>query len=255
MWSKSVLFVVGMVLLLSTHVAGYLHRPSQLRSQYTSYRTTKSAPVRVSDDSYTQSKWPLLMSEEYHPAGGSYANNTEAALTLASDESVDLPLDPNLAPKVPEADDVVFANSSAWPCGDALDQRIAKLALPAVLNFVMYPLVGAADTFWVGRMKNALALAGQGAANQVKTKRIYSSQSSEVSTTIYVYFLCAFSPHDEQVFDSAYWVMSFLPSVMSPMVAKAHSSGDQEAVQQRIGEVFLICTILGQCNDFIASFR
>eukprot|EP01036_Dinobryon_divergens_P030210 gene30210-39416_t len=53
-----------------------------------------------------------------------------------------------------------------WNIGDALDKKILILALPAVLNNAILPLVGAADTFWVGRMKNALTLAGQGAANQ-----------------------------------------------------------------------------------------
>ena len=53
------------------------------------------------------------------------------------------------------------------PCGDELDKRIVTLAIPAVANFLILPLVGAVDTFWVGRMGNALSLAGQGAANQV----------------------------------------------------------------------------------------
>ena len=59
-------------------------------------------------------------------------------------------------------------NRLNWKVGDALDKRILILALPAaVLNNAILPLVGAADTIWVGRMKNALTLAGQGAANQV----------------------------------------------------------------------------------------
>lgn len=58
-------------------------------------------------------------------------------------------------------------NRLNWNIGDALDKRILILALPAVLNNAILPLVGAADTFWVGRMKNALTLAGQDAANQV----------------------------------------------------------------------------------------
>ena len=57
--------------------------------------------------------------------------------------------------------------SNTWPCGDELDKRILGLALPAMLNLAILPLVGAADTFWVGRMGDAQALAGQGAANQV----------------------------------------------------------------------------------------
>ena len=54
----------------------------------------------------------------------------------------------------------------AFPCGDALDKQIARLSGPAVLNFLVNPLVGAVDAFWVGRLKDPLALAGQAAANQ-----------------------------------------------------------------------------------------
>lgn len=95
----------------------------------------------------------------------------------------------------------------------ALDIRILTLALPALLNFAIVPLVGAVDTYWVGRMENALALAGQGAANQV--------------------------------FSSAFWIMSFLPSVVVPLVAKAAGSGDTEAVQARVGEAVFLGTIMG----------
>ena len=99
------------------------------------------------------------------------------------------------------------------PCGDELDKRIISLAVPAVANFMILPLVGAVDTFWVGRMGNALSLAGQGAANQV--------------------------------FQSSFWIISFLPSVVTPLVATAAGSGDLEAVRERIGEAFFLGTILG----------
>lgn len=99
------------------------------------------------------------------------------------------------------------------PCNDLLDKRIVKLALPAVVNFMILPLVGAVDTYWVGRMGNALSLAGQGAANQV--------------------------------FSSSFWIISFLPSVVTPLVAKAYASGDMEAVREKVGEALFLGTILG----------
>ena len=49
-----------------------------------------------------------------------------------------------------------------------LDKEIIKLWFPAVLNLMMIPLVGAVDVFWVGRLNDKLALAGMGAANQVR---------------------------------------------------------------------------------------
>ena len=101
----------------------------------------------------------------------------------------------------------------ALPCADALDKRIFTLALPAVVNFAILPLVGAVDTAWVGRMGDALTLAGQGAANQV--------------------------------FSSAFWIISFLPSVVTPLVAKAAGSGNMEEVRDRVGEAFFLGTLLG----------
>ena len=118
----------------------------------------------------------------------------------------------------PDVPNIVAATSSqqtiqVMPCGDALDKRIFTLALPAVVNFAILPLVGAVDTIFVGRMGNALTLAGQGAANQV--------------------------------FSSAFWIISFLPSVVTPLVAKAAGSGNMEEVRNRVGEAFFLGTLLG----------
>lgn len=67
-----------------------------------------------------------------------------------------------------------------WPCMDSLDKDLIKIALPVIGNYAINPLIGAVDLFWVNRMGNALAVAGQAAANQV--------------------------------FSSAFWFTSFLPS-------------------------------------------
>ena len=56
-----------------------------------------------------------------------------------------------------------------WPCGDALDKRIARIAVPAALNLAVVPICGIVDTFWVGKMNDPLVLAGASAANQVET--------------------------------------------------------------------------------------
>lgn len=102
---------------------------------------------------------------------------------------------------------------NSWPCGDALDKRIMTLALPAMLNLAIMPLVGAVDTFFVGRMGSALALAGQGAANQI--------------------------------FSSAFWIISFLPSVVTPLVARAAGENDQTQIQDRVGEAMFLASIMG----------
>jgi Na+-driven multidrug efflux pump len=119
----------------------------------------------------------------------------------------------NAATLIPEIEKAPKVSLQLLPCNDLLDKRIVKLALPAVVNFMILPLVGAVDTYWVGRMGNALSLAGQGAANQV--------------------------------FSSSFWIISFLPSVVTPLVAKAYASGDMEAVREKVGEALFLGTILG----------
>jgi putative MATE family efflux protein len=109
------------------------------------------------------------------------------------------------------------------PQGDSLDKRILALALPAIVNFAILPLVGAVDTAFVGQMGDALALAGQGAANQV--------------------------------FSSTFWIISFLPSVITPLVAQAVGSGNQEEVQDRVGEAMFLAVILGLIGSvFLGNF-
>mmetsp|Transcript_42942 Transcript_42942/g.48417 ORF Transcript_42942/g.48417 Transcript_42942/m.48417 type:complete len:562 (-) Transcript_42942:60-1745(-) len=89
-----------------------------------------------------------------------------------------------------------------WPCMDKMDKELIKISLPVIGNYAIGPLIGAVDLFWVNRMGDALAVAGQAAANQV--------------------------------FSSAFWFVSFLPSVTATLVAKQHAKGDKEATQDAI---------------------
>jgi hypothetical protein len=67
-----------------------------------------------------------------------------------------------------------------WPCMDELDKKLIKISLPVIANFAISPLVGAIDLVFINRLGDALAVAGQSAANQV--------------------------------FGSVFWLTSFLPS-------------------------------------------
>ena len=97
---------------------------------------------------------------------------------------------------------------SMWPQFDDLDKRMMKIALPCIANFAINPLIGAVDLFWVNRMSNALAVAGQAAANQV--------------------------------FSSAFWIVSFLPSVTATLVSKANAKGDEEEVQDAVSQALVV---------------
>jgi len=97
--------------------------------------------------------------------------------------------------------------------GDDLDKQILGTALPSMLNLAVVPIVNSVDTYWVGRLGSALALAGQAAANQA--------------------------------FFTLYFLIAFLPNITAPLVAKAVSAGDSEAAQSRVCESLFLSNVLG----------
>ena len=106
-----------------------------------------------------------------------------------------------------------------WPCYDELDKKLIKIALPCIANFAINPLVGAVDLFWINRMGNTLAVAGQAAANQI--------------------------------FSSAFWLTSFLPSVTATLVAKESAKGDQDGVQDSVCQAFIVGTAIAIVGSFL----
>jgi Na+-driven multidrug efflux pump len=111
----------------------------------------------------------------------------------------------------------------AWPCGDALDRKLIKIALPCIANFAINPLVGAVDLFWINRMGNTLAVAGQAAANQI--------------------------------FSSAFWLTSFLPSVTATLVAKEHAKGSEEGVQDAVSQALIVGTMVALFGSAVVLSR
>jgi putative MATE family efflux protein len=95
----------------------------------------------------------------------------------------------------------------------ALDRNIIGIALPSMANLAVIPVVGAVDTFWIGQMGDALALAGQGAANQ-----------------------CFFS---------LYFLIAFIPTITAPLVAKAAGAGDTDGACTRVCEALFLSNVLG----------
>jgi Na+-driven multidrug efflux pump len=109
------------------------------------------------------------------------------------------------------------------PRFDSLDRKILLISLPAILNFAINPLVGAIDLFWVGRMSSALALAGQAAANQV--------------------------------YSSAFWMISFLPSVTTPLIAKHYAAGDERRAQDTLRQALFLAALLGAAGSAFLLLR
>jgi len=107
------------------------------------------------------------------------------------------------------------------PWSDELDRRILRVLLPCSLSFLVVPLTNAVDAAWIGRMGDALALAGQGAANQV--------------------------------FSTAFFLISFLPTVMAPLVARAVGKKDEDDARARIGETLFLATFFGVLGTIALS--
>jgi putative MATE family efflux protein len=103
--------------------------------------------------------------------------------------------------------------------GDEADRQILSSSLPSMLNMAVVPLVNAVDTFWVGRLGIALALAGQAAANQA--------------------------------FFMFYFFVSVLPTITAPMVAKAVGSGDEEEAEKQVNQALFLSNFLGAIGTII----
>ncbi len=110
-----------------------------------------------------------------------------------------------------------------WPCMDKMDKELIEISLPVIGNYAIGPLIGAVDLFWVNRMGNALAVAGQAAANQV--------------------------------FSSAFWFVSFLPSVTATLVAKQHAKGDAEATQDAICQALFVGFFIAMIGTPLMFFK
>jgi multidrug resistance protein, MATE family len=151
--------------------------------------------------------------------GGSTGSTTTLLrVTVSGVSSMEAPMpesDSLLSISVVREDDHSLTASSAddktpriWPCFDALDNRLIRIALPVIANYAISPLIGAVDLFWVNRMGNALAVAGQAAANQV--------------------------------FNSIFWLTSFLPAVTATLIAKENKNGNKEGVQDAVCQALFV---------------
>lgn len=168
---------------------------------------------------------PLRYKISHSVQQGTPRRFTVNALTTHSDDNTlkndmtSSPPDHNATDSLDSLSSNVFGSGAAvvaiegslpgvWPCMDALDRSLIKIALPLIANFAINPLIGAVDLFWVSRMGNALAVAGQAAANQV--------------------------------FNSIFWMTSFLPSITATLISKENAKGNQEGVQDAICQALFV---------------
>lgn len=126
-------------------------------------------------------------------------------------------ISPRRAHEKSSATQSVDRRQSRWAWQE-LDSKILTVFLPAVANLMLIPLVGAVDLFWVGRLGDPLAIAGMGAANQV--------------------------------YSMIYFIISFLPAVVTPRIAKEVSQGNTSAATSCVCEALYFGLVLGTIGSF-----
>lgn len=138
--------------------------------------------------------------------------------TRCCDAAVLDPPEPDLQAAQPKA---AVPLPPIWPCGDELDKRITKLAVPALINFLILPITAAVDLLFIGKIGSALATAGQAAANQV--------------------------------YSTAALLTNVIPVVTVPLVAKAHAAGNTDDVQRQVGGAIFLSVLFGMLVTLIVG--
>lgn len=106
---------------------------------------------------------------------------------------------------------------------DDVDRLIFATALPLSAVFAIIPIASALDLFWVNRLGDALAVAGQSAANQV--------------------------------YNSAFWLFAFLPTITATLVSKSHASGDIEKTQDSVCQAMLFALLISIPGALLMFFK
>jgi len=105
----------------------------------------------------------------------------------------------------------------------SMDSMIVQTALPAMMNLAIVPIVTSIETMWIGRMGNALALAGQSAASTA--------------------------------FLTCFYLLSFLPTMLSPMVASLSGAGKHDEVKAKVSETLSLCNIMGFVGMLVLTLK
>ena len=60
-----------------------------------------------------------------------------------------------------------------------VDDNILKITKPATMNFIMNPIVGLVDGYWVSKMGGSTQLAGQASSEQLFNCLLYTSDAAD----------------------------------------------------------------------------
>ena len=172
---------------------------------------------------YTQQKINLRISTQDLVNDRHRRSFRAVASSLSSDSNADDEATNEIDGGLPGGAQNHVKDPGMWPRFDELDRRLIKISLPVIANFAINPLIGAVDLFWVNRMGNALAVASQAAANQV--------------------------------FNSAFWITSFLPAVTATLIAKEKAQGNEEGVQDAVCQAIFVGVFIALVTTALCSAK
>lgn len=110
---------------------------------------------------------PGIRRRAFQDSKGGMAGESSHGQTREDPDATMLRLEEKAVSDESNASPVQIKEPGRWPCMDDLDRKLIQISLPVIANFAIAPVIGAADLFFVNRLGNALAVAGQAAANQV----------------------------------------------------------------------------------------
>ncbi len=94
-----------------------------------------------------------------------------------------------------------------------VDDNILKITKPATMNYIMNPIVGLVDGYWVSKMGDSTQLAGQASS--------------------------------EQLFNLYYTFFAFAPQVLTPIISRFHGEKRKDKVVEFVNTAILLSLGLG----------
>ena len=100
-----------------------------------------------------------------------------------------------------------------------IDKKIMDLTAPATINYVMNPVVGLVDSYWISQLGGINQLAGQGCA--------------------------------DQMFGLAYSFTSFVPLVITPIIAELNNKNERKGIIDQMNSAVFLSAFIG---IFVGTF-
>ena len=94
-----------------------------------------------------------------------------------------------------------------------IDNNILKLTTPAILNYVMNPVIGLVDGYWVSNLGGPIQLAGQGCG--------------------------------DQIFSLIYSIFAFMPLVLTPVISELNIIFNKDKIIEFINSSVVFSFIIG----------